>query len=228
MCHSYGLTETTFTVLAGESRADKPGSPGKVCRGFSCKVVDPSSGERLSANQTGELLVKSDSVMLGYVNNPAASAEAFRDGWLRTGDLCFFDPEGYFFVVDRIKDVIKFNSHQISPAELEGVVARVAGVLDVAVVGVPHPSHGETPHALVVRQDHSDLTEAKVMQAVSESVSAYKQLHCVTFVNQLPKTLSGKIQRKKALALIYPARDRIPSALDTPQKSAQHPSEDNS
>jgi len=121
----------------------------------------------LPINMDGELYVKSDSVMMGYLQNPKATEEAFDEyGWLRTGDLGHFDSDHFFYVSGRIKEMIKCNSHQVSPNELEQVVIGVPGVEEVIVVGVPDEVCGEVPVALVVKQKSSSVTEQIIMEKV--------------------------------------------------------------
>lgn len=132
------------------------------------QVVDHVTKKSLPAGQSGELYVRSASVMIGYLKNPEATAEALDEhGWLRTGDVGHFDSDGYFFVEGRIKEMIKCNSYQVSPSELELVISCMPGVEEVAVVGMPHDVSGEVPVALVVKSLQSTITEEHISKAVS-------------------------------------------------------------
>ncbi|KAF4532196.1 hypothetical protein B566_EDAN002258 [Ephemera danica] len=213
VCHSYGLTETTFTVLSGPSNKAKPGSPGKLTPGMECKViflcvqvVAVGTNMALGSNQVGELLLRGPSIMLGYVSNEKATREALdSDGWLHTGDLGFYDKGGYFFLVDRIKEMIKYHAHQVSPSELEAVLCAIPGVEEAAVVGKADPVCGEMPSALVVLEPGARITVEEIRQHVDSQVCAYKQLRGgIKIVESLPKSASGKILRRRARALMSP------------------------
>ncbi|KAK9506516.1 hypothetical protein O3M35_008439 [Rhynocoris fuscipes] len=196
--HSYGMTETTFVVLFAESRYDKPGSSGKLLSGISAKIVS-ENGDELGEGQIGELLLKGKTIMSGYLNNPEATSEAIdQHRWLHTGDLAYFDNDGYFYIVDRIKEMIKYQGYQVSPTEIEMVLLAHPGVSQVAVVGIPHETYGELPRAYVVRDKcgHS-VTEEELQNLIKDELSPYKQLRGgVCFVGSLPNSPTGKIQKK--------------------------------
>ena len=131
-------------------------------------MVDFATKKSLQVGQVGELYVRSASVMIGYLRNSEATAEALDEyGWLHTGDMGYFDSDGYFFIVDRIKEMIKCNSYQVSPSELEQVISCVSGVEEVAVVAMPHNVSGEVPVALVVKSAKSSVTSDQISQKVS-------------------------------------------------------------
>ncbi|XP_073978718.1 uncharacterized protein [Rhodnius prolixus] len=197
--HSYGMTESTFVVLFAECRFDKPGSAGKLLPGVTAKVIS-EDGEELK-EQLGELCLKGNLIMKGYLNNPEATSEAIDQyRWLHTGDLAYFDSDGYFYIVDRIKEMIKYQGHQISPTELELVLLTHPAVSEVAVVGVPHEEYGEVPKAFVVSNNCESVTAEELSQLVKNELSHYKQLRGgVSFVTTLPTSPTGKILRKHLL-----------------------------
>ncbi|KAK3925754.1 putative 4-coumarate--CoA ligase 3 [Frankliniella fusca] len=212
--HSYGMTETTFTTFCGEVRADKPGSPGTLVKGMECKVVDPESHKPLAMGVRGELCFKGPMVTRGYLGNAEATAEAFdADGWLRSGDLGFVDEDGYYYVVERLKDVLKYNGHQVSPSELEALLITHPAVSEAAVIGEPH-EYGEAPRALVRLADGVHVTEEELCQFISAKVAPHKQLRGgITFMTApFPRTASGKLQRKKLRALLQDPDDSFTSS----------------
>uniref|UniRef100_A0A182TA88 Luciferin 4-monooxygenase n=1 Tax=Anopheles maculatus TaxID=74869 RepID=A0A182TA88_9DIPT len=199
----YGLSETSLGVTTRAS--DVHGSVGKVNKLSWLKVVDVETGRTLGPRQTGEICVKGPLVMKGYLNNDRETRAMFdRDGWLHTGDTGYFDEEENFYIVDRIKDLIKYKGFQVPPAEVEAVLLTHPSIKDCAVVGRPDASAGQLPVAFVVLQPGANLTEAEVTQYVAERLSKQKQLHGgVRFVHEIPKTASGKILRRE-LAAIFP------------------------
>jgi len=132
--------------------------------------------------------------MAGYLNNPEATAETITDGWLHTGDLVRVDSDGIFWIVDRLKELIKYKGYQVAPAELESVLLTHPDVLDAAVIGVPHPEGGEAPKAFVVTSRPVDA-EA-LMSFVASNVAPYKKIRFVEFVDAIPKSPTGKILRR--------------------------------
>lgn len=142
--------------------------------------------------------------MLGYYNNASATREAFTpNGWLRTGDLGYYDKEEYLFIVDRLKDLIKYKGFQVAPAELEGVLTNHPDILDAGVVGLPHGEVGELCVAFVVKKPGSKITELEIKQYVSGLLSQTKHLRGgVIFVDSIPKNASGKILRKQLRQLL--------------------------
>ncbi|KAG9141967.1 hypothetical protein Leryth_009327 [Lithospermum erythrorhizon] len=200
LAQGYALTETTGVA----SRAFTPeeirrwGSVGKLLAMFEAKIVDPDSGAFLPPGRRGELWLRSPSVMKGYVGNAKATLEALgTDGWLRTGDICYFDDEGYLFVVDRLKELIKYKGYQVAPAELDELLLSHPQILDAAVIPYPDEEAGEVPMALVVRHSQSSLDENEVMDFVAKQVAPYKKIRRVRFVTSIPKSPAGKILRKE-------------------------------
>ncbi|XP_055587003.1 uncharacterized protein LOC129739547 [Uranotaenia lowii] len=195
----YGLSEASLGVISKSNF--KPGSVGRVHKTCWVKVVDVESGSTLGAHQTGEICIKGPLVMKGYYRNPEATRQTIdSEGWLHTGDTGYFDQDGDFFIVDRIKDLIKYKGFQVAPAELEDILLSHPGIKDAAVIGLPDEACGELPAAFVVLQpDHSSsLSEQEIRVYVAEKLSPQKQLRGgVYFTAEIPKTASGKILRRQ-------------------------------
>nr|CAD7427908.1 unnamed protein product [Timema monikensis] len=208
--HSYGLTETTFVMLSGECREDKPYSPGMLVSGMECKVVDPTTRDILGPNEKGELCFRGPLLMKGYMNNMMATQEALdEEGWLYSGDLGYYDTDGYFFIVDRLKELIKYQGYQVSPSELESILLTHPAVKDVAVIGIPEPVFGELPLAYIVKQPGLSVKEEEIHKFLNVEVSSYKRLRGgVKFVDFIPKTSTGKIQRKLLAQQTPPPKEK--------------------
>jgi acyl-CoA synthetase (AMP-forming)/AMP-acid ligase II len=193
----WGLTETSpvLTTVAGAPGGPRHGSVGVLLPNTELRVVDPATGADLGRNQTGELVVRGPQVMKGYLNNPQATADMLDpDGWLRTGDLGHVDDDGYVFVVDRVKELIKYKGLQVAPAELEAVLLAHPAIVDAAVVRSPDEEAGEVPKAFVVTR--TPLAAEEVMAFVAERVAPHKKVRRVEFVDEIPKSLSGKVLRR--------------------------------
>jgi len=192
----YGLTETSpVTHVTNDEGTGKPGSVGEVLPNTECKVVDWATGEEVGAGQDGEILVRGPQVMKGYLNNPTATANAIdEDGWLHTGDIGHADEDGFFFVVDRLKELIKYKGYQVPPAELEAVLVGHPAVADAAVIPSPDEEGGEVPKAFVVLKGKA--TPDELMAYVAERVAPYKRIRKLEFIEEIPKSLSGKILRR--------------------------------
>ncbi|XP_024989595.1 4-coumarate--CoA ligase-like 5 [Cynara cardunculus var. scolymus] len=200
----YGLTEgcgaVAFFVSSEEAKARSAAS-GALLPTFSAKVVDFETGIALPPYSEGELWLKGPAVMKGYLGNEAAtSATIVADGWLRTGDLCYFDEDGYLFVVDRIKELIKHKGYQVAPAELEAILLNHPHILDAAVIPLEDEEAGEVPMAYIVRETGSQLSEYQIIQFVAGQVAPYKKIKRVAFINAIPKSAAGKILRKDLVA----------------------------
>lgn len=193
----YGMTETTLSVSMSPIDRPKPGSVGKVTPGMMIKIIDPE-GRSLGPYQEGEICVKGPLVMKGYINNEAATKQCIdKDNWLHTGDVGYFDNEQYLFIVDRIKELIKYKAYQVAPAELEAILLTNPAVLDAAVIGKPDEYAGELPLAFVVPKPDVKVTERELQKFVADRVSVQKQLRGgVIFINEIPKNPSGKILRR--------------------------------
>ncbi|KAF4532197.1 hypothetical protein B566_EDAN002259 [Ephemera danica] len=200
---SYGLTESTLGTLAVRNGLNKSGTSGCVVPGMEAKVIDLETGQMLGAYKNGELCFRGVLMAKGYMKNPEATAQTIdKEGWLHTGDVGYYDEDECFFVVDRIKELIKYKGFQVPPAELEGVLQTHPGVADAAVVGVPNAEAGELPLAFVVRKDPA-VTEKELIEFVAKNVSPQKRLRGgVRFIEAIPKTQSGKILRRDLRQLL--------------------------
>nr|MBA3643362.1 AMP-binding protein [Chloroflexia bacterium] len=159
------------------------------------EIVDPASGVELGTREQGEIWIRGPQVMRGYLNRPEASAAMIdADGWLRTGDIGYVDEDGYFYVVDRLKELIKVKGFQVAPAELEGVLLAHPAVADAAVIPSPDEEAGEVPKAFVVLK--AAATPEELMAFVAARVAPYKKVRLMEFVDQIPKSASGKILRR--------------------------------
>lgn len=193
----YGLTETspvTHATRLGAARA-KAGGVGPPAPNTESKVVDVTTGQELGPLAEGEICIRGPQVMKGYLNRPDATrAMIDADGWLHSGDIGYADADGCFFVVDRLKELIKFKGLQIAPAELEALLLTHPAIADAAVVPMPNEEAGEVPKAFVVLRSELGLEE--IMAYVAERVAPYKKLRSVEIVDQIPKSPSGKILRR--------------------------------
>jgi acyl-CoA synthetase (AMP-forming)/AMP-acid ligase II len=204
----YGLTEASGqTHLVPTEVDERRGSGGLPVPGMECKIVDLETGAELEPGQTGEICVRGPQVMKGYLNNPEATAQMIdADGWLRTGDLGFADENGWIFIVDRVKELIKYKAYQVAPAELEAVLLAHPAVADAAVIRSPDDEAGEVPKAFVVLKAAASAEE--IMAFVAARVAPYKKVRRVAFVEQIPKSPSGKILRR---VLVERERSEAPS-----------------
>ncbi|KAL5264986.1 hypothetical protein ACHWQZ_G005922 [Mnemiopsis leidyi] len=194
----YGLSETTAAShYLSRLDPEKPGSIGSIGNNAETKVVDVETGEEVGVGQPGEIYIKGPCVMKGYFNNPSATAETFsEDGFLKTGDIGYYDEDGDFFIIDRLKELIKVKGFQVAPAELEALLLEHPLIADAAVIGIPDERAGERPKAFVVKRPGVDLDEDGVKEFVKEHASDYKIPGEVEFIDVVPKLPSGKIQRK--------------------------------
>lgn len=194
----YGLTETspvTHVYNITKTDRDKLSSVGPAIPNTEVMIVDVATGEPLGRNENGEIWIRGPQVMKGYLNNPDATAATLdEDGWLHTGDIGYVDDDDFFYIVDRLKELIKFKGFQVAPAELEALLLSHPAIADVAVVPSPDDEAGEVPKAFVVLK--GETTPEEIMEWVAERVSPHKKVRRVEFVDQIPKSLSGKILRR--------------------------------
>jgi len=198
----YGLTETSPTThtFPDNPKYIKPASIGLLISNTQAKIVDPTSGESLGPNKVGEIWIHGPQVMKGYFNNHEATiATIDQQGWLHTGDMGYVDDEGYFYVVDRLKELIKYKGMQVAPAELEALLLSHPAVDDAAVVPFPDEEAGEIPKAFVVVKPGQKVTQEEIKAFVKSKVTSYKQVRLVEFVDKIPKSPSGKILRRTLL-----------------------------
>ncbi|XP_057767459.1 4-coumarate--CoA ligase-like 9 isoform X2 [Salvia miltiorrhiza] len=193
----YGLTESTggATRTMGPDEAKRHGSAGRLSENMEAKIVDPKSGEALPPPQRGELWLRGPSIMKGDDAATAAALDA--EGWLKTGDLCYFDQDGFLFIVDRLKELIKYKAYQVPPAELEHLLQSIPEIVDAAVVPYPDEEGGEIPMAYVVRKPGSSLTATQIMDYIAKQVAPYKKIRRLAFIDSIPKSPAGKILRRE-------------------------------
>jgi acyl-CoA synthetase (AMP-forming)/AMP-acid ligase II len=193
----YGLTETSPVLTAHEPVESRirHGSAGRLIPNTEAKVVDVVTGEALGRDQHGELCFRGPQTMRGYLNRPEETQEMLRgDGWLHTGDIGYIDEDGYVYIVDRVKELIKYKGMQVAPAELEAVLLAHPAIADAAVIGVPDQEAGEVPKAFVVAR--GEVSADAVIAWVAERVAPHKKVRAVELVDEIPKSLSGKILRR--------------------------------
>ena len=190
-----GMTEASAMIAVGPLDRPRRGSVGRLVPNTEARVVDPDSQADLAAGRTGELLVRGPQFMRGYHNSPDATARTLdADGWLHTGDLCYFDADGYLYVVDRLKELIKCNGYQVAPAELEYLLLTHPAVADAAVVPSPDREAGEVPVAHVVLR--GEATAEELLAYVAERVAPYKRLRAVRLTESVPRSPAGKLLRR--------------------------------
>jgi acyl-CoA synthetase (AMP-forming)/AMP-acid ligase II len=206
--HVYGLTETAPFITVCESRAEHAPLPiseraaikarqgVELITSGELRVVDTHGNDVPRDGVTqGEIVARGNVIMAGYYNDPVATKKALRGGWFHTGDAAVVHPDSYVEIRDRIKDVIISGGENISSVEVEGVLLRHPAVQEVAVVGFPHEKWGEAPHAFVVLHEGARADERELREFARANLAHFKAPHSVTFVNELPKTATGKIQK---------------------------------
>jgi acyl-CoA synthetase (AMP-forming)/AMP-acid ligase II len=193
---AYGMTEASPAVTATPIYQDAPvDSVGIVLPNTVCKIADPVTGEALGPGHDGELLFRGPQIMRGYLDDPASTARAFdSEGFYRSGDIGHIDHQGRLFVVDRIKELIKYKGYQVVPAELEAILLSHPAVADAAVIGLPAGTDGEAPKGFVVLAAPTPLDE--ISSYLAERVAPYKKLRAVEAISQIPRSPTGKILRR--------------------------------
>jgi long-chain acyl-CoA synthetase len=193
----YGLSETSPVASFNHpDRERKPGSIGTPIEGVEMKVVD-DEGNEVQQGEVGEIVIRGHNVMKGYWKRDDATAEAIKDGWFHTGDMAKVDEDGYFFIVDRKKDLIIRGGYNVYPREIEEVLYEHPAIQEAAVVGVPHDELGEEVGAAVVLKSGQELDADDVKKYVKEQVAAYKYPRAVWFMDELPKGPTGKILKRE-------------------------------
>ena len=203
----YGLTE-----VAGASHvntipvpSDKVGAVGQVVPNTYSKIIDTESGKELGINEQGEVLIKGPHVMKGYLNNEEATKHCIDgDGWFHTGDIGYADEDGYFFIVDRVKELIKYKAYQVAPAELEAILVSHEAIADAAVIPSPDEEAGEIPKGFIVLS--SEISAEEIMKFVAEQVAPHKKIRKIEIVDEIPKSASGKILRR---VLVEQEREKV-------------------
>ncbi|HEX8491803.1 MAG TPA: AMP-binding protein [Pyrinomonadaceae bacterium] len=197
MRYGYGQTEVSplSHMSAEEDTEAGAGSVGYCLPNTECKVMDTETGAELGPNETGELWTRGPQVMKGYLNQPEATAATIdADGWLHTGDIGYADEDGHFYIVDRLKELIKYKGLQVAPAELEAVLLSHPAIADAAVIPFPDDEAGEIPKAFVVLKAEASAEE--IMSFVAERVAPHKKIRRVEKIEQIPRSPAGKILRR--------------------------------
>lgn len=193
----YGLTEVAGACHINSIPVPegKTGAVGRVIPNTYSKIIDTETGAELGINEKGEVLVKGPHVMIGYLNNEEASRHCIdKDGWFHTGDIGYADEDEYFYIVDRVKELIKYKAYQVAPAELEALLVSHPAVADAAVIPSPDEEAGEIPKAFVVLKE--DISPNEIMTFVAEQVAPHKKIRKLDIVDEIPKSASGKILRR--------------------------------
>ena len=193
----YGLSETSPVASFNHpDRERKPGSIGTPIDGVEMKLVD-DDGNEVPEGEMGEILIRGHNVMKGYRRKPEATAESIKDGWFFTGDMAKVDDDGYFYIVDRKKDLIIRGGYNVYPREIEEVLYEHPAVREAAVVGVPHDDLGEEIGAAVALKDGESVEADELRDFVKEQVAAYKYPRRIWLVDELPKGPTGKILKRE-------------------------------
>jgi long-chain acyl-CoA synthetase len=194
----YGLSETspvaTFNTL---DRPKKPGSIGLPIFGIELKLIDDTGKTIAEPMVPGEICIKGHNVMKGYYKRPEANAESIKNGWFSTGDVAHRDADGFYFIVDRKKDMIIRGGFNVYPREVEEVLYAHPAVAEAAVIGVKHESHGEEVKAVLALKPGQKATAEEIIAYCKEKVAAYKYPRIVEFRDALPKTATGKILKRE-------------------------------
>jgi 4-coumarate--CoA ligase len=194
----YGMTELSPVSHLTPAGWFRPGSVGVTAPNTETLIVDPVNGGDLGTDQEGEVWVRGPQVMKGYLNNPEATrATVDENGWLHTGDLGYIDGDGHLYVVDRLKELIKYKGFQVPPAELEAVLLRHPDVADAAVIGLPDDEAGEVPVGYVVLRPGAAASAEEIMRFVAGEVAHYKQIRRLEVIDAIPKSAAGKILRRE-------------------------------
>jgi acyl-CoA synthetase (AMP-forming)/AMP-acid ligase II len=199
---AYGLSETSPGLSVSPSDNIKRGAAGLLLPNLEVKVIDPNSGEMLDPHVDGELCFRGPNIMKGYLNNPTSTAATIdKEGFLHSGDIGHVDDDCHLYIVDRVKELIKYKGFQVAPAELEGLLLKHPAVLDSAVIGIPDEEAGELPKAFVVLKPGQTVTAADISAWLDTQVAPHKKLRGgLEFVEKIPKSASGKILRRELKA----------------------------
>src|SRR6059058_1035187 len=195
------LSPGTHLVPRGEETVAPPGSIGRLVPSTEARLVDVATGEDAGPGEDGEIWIRGPQRMKGYFGRPEETDTMVdADGWLHTGDIGAVDAHGWWFIVDRVKELIKYKGYQVAPAELEAVLLASPDVADAAVIGVYDERGDEIPKAFVVRAPGSTATEDDVLAFVAEHTAPYKRVRRLEFIDAVPKSASGKILRRELRA----------------------------
>jgi long-chain acyl-CoA synthetase len=197
LMEGYGLSETSPVASSGHpGQVRKPGSIGTPIEQVEMRIVD-EQGEEVATGEVGEIVIRGHNIMKGYWEKPEATAEAIRDGWFHSGDMGREDEDGYFYVVDRKKDMIIRGGYNVYPREVEELLYEHPAIREAAVLAVPHPEWGEEIGAAVVLEPGAEADPAEISAWVRERIAAYKYPRVVWFLDELPKGPTGKIVKRE-------------------------------
>lgn len=196
----YGLTECSPFATYNHEYAYRPGSVGTPIENVEVKIFD-TDGREVATGELGEICIKGPNVMLGYFGKPEDTREAIRDGWLRSGDIGRIDEDGYVYVVDRVKDMVNVGGFKVWPREVEEVLFTHPGVKEAAVIGVPDPVYGEVVKACIVRREGAVVAAEELIELCRSTIAVYKVPREVAFVEQLPKSPTGKVLKRELRAV---------------------------
>jgi long-chain acyl-CoA synthetase len=198
MTLGYGLTEASPETHDSPPGKTREGSIGIPITDTDARIVDVDSGAEVDTGRPGELLISGPQVSdFGYLGDDEETKKTFKEGWLCTGDIAVMDGDGYFRLIDRKRDIIKYKGYTIYPVELENVLYEHPGVKECAVVGIKHPEYGEVPKAFIVCRDEASVASEAVISFTQQRLTPYKKIREVEFVKELPKTHVGKVLRRR-------------------------------
>ena len=205
LVQGWGMTETSpaGTMLDAADAIRKVGSAGKALMHTAIRIVD-DQGRDVMRGEIGELLIKGPNITPGYWSKPEATAKAFTDGWLHTGDAARHDEEGFVYIVDRWKDMYISGGENVHPAEVENVLFQLPQVADAAIIGVPNERWGEVGLAIVVRKPGEALEEGDVVRHCLGRLAKFKVPQAVVFVDALPRNATGKVLKRELRAQFAP------------------------
>lgn len=196
--HAYGQTEAMCCLTHTPFGHKNYNSVGTALASTELKIVDLQTGKPKGPNEEGELCFRGPQMSPGYLNNPDATKEAIdADGWFHTGDVGYYDKDGFFYIVDRIKEMIKVKGYQVAPAELEHLLRSIPDIDAAGVIGIPNPRKGEVPVAFIKKKEGSTITENAIHEFLASKVAPFKLIEKYIYVESIPTTASGKILRKE-------------------------------
>jgi len=205
MVEAYGLTEVTTAATSNPFfGVRKPGSVGLPLAGLEVKIFDDQDRE-VPVGEVGEVVIRGPAVMKGYYNNPEATAETLKGGWLHTGDLGKKDEDGYFYILDRKKDMIICSGYNVYPREIEELLHTHPAVMEAAVIGIPDPKRGESPLAFVILRPGKKVTEGELIQFCKENLANYKVIKAVKFVEEFPRNPNRKVLKRELREMLKKA-----------------------
>ena len=192
------MTELSPVSHISPNGKGKAGASGVALPNTESRIVDPETGKDLPQGEDGELWVRGPQVMKGYLNNDKATKETIvEDGWLRTGDIGHFDADGFLYITDRLKELVKYKGFQVAPAELEAELVTHPAISDAAVIGIPDDEAGELPKAFIVAAPGQPAPSLEDIQDyLKDRLAHYKQVRLLEVVDEIPKSASGKILRR--------------------------------